>query len=133
MKDSCVFCKIIRGELPVKKVYEDAWVLCFLDNDPISTGHVLIITKNHVLDADELPDDTARDIMGVSQNIVRAIKKATGCDGYTIMQNGGVFNEIGHYHMHVIPRKIGDGFTIGDTQGEKEYDEEIARKIRQAL
>lgn len=133
MKNSCVFCAIVRGEIPVKKVYEDELVLCFLDNDPISTGHVLIIPKKHVMDADDLPDELAQDIMRVSQKIVRAIKNATGCDGYTLMQNGGVFNEIGHYHMHIIPRKKGDGFAIGDTHGSKEYSDRIAQSIGKAL
>jgi len=79
--------------------------------EPINKGHILIIPKSHYLDADELPDETACEIMRVSQRLLKALKKCYKFPGYSIMQNGGEFNDIGHYHMHLFPRYKQDGFS----------------------
>lgn len=126
----CIFCKIVKGELPANIIYEDESIMCFLDIYPFNEGHVLIIPKNHYLDADEIPTEILSSMMVLSKEVVRAIKEKYSPAGYSIMQNGGVFNDIGHYHMHIFPRYKGDGF--GWTFGDKKHDfsQEIATELK---
>ena len=127
----CVFCH--KEELVTDLVYEDALVMAFMDMEPINEGHVLLVPKEHYLDADEIPDETLSHLMLVSKKIVSAIKEIYKPEGYSIMQNGGAFNDVGHYHMHIFPRYEGDGF--GWTYGEdaKAVNSEIAKRIREKI
>lgn len=127
----CVFCH--RDQIITDFVYEDDLVMAFMDMDPINEGHVLLIPKQHYLDVDEMPDDLLAHIMIVSKSIVKALKQVYHPNGYSIMQNGGRFNDVGHYHLHIFPRYENDGF--GWTYGsvEKVVNAEIAKKIRQEL
>ena len=126
----CTFCQIANHEIEVNIVYENENVIAFLDHDPINEGHTLIIPKKHFLDADEMPNELLYEIMDVSKRIVSAIKKVYGPDGYSIMQNGGEFNDIGHYHMHVFPRYQNDGFGWTDSGKEYALSAEVAAKIK---
>lgn len=122
----CVFCD--RNQIVTDIIYEDETVMAFMDMDPINEGHVLVTTKEHYLDADEIPDEILTHIMLLSKKIVSALKEIYQPNGYTIMQNGGTFNDVGHYHLHIFPRYIGDGF--GWTYGEDAaINSAIARKI----
>ena len=127
----CVFCH--KEKLVTDIVYEDELVMAFMDMDPINEGHVLLVPKEHYLDADEMPDETLTHLMLVSKKIVSVIKEIYKPDGYSIMQNGGKFNEVGHYHRHIFPRYEGDGF--GWTYGEepKAVTAEIAKRIRERM
>lgn len=127
----CVFCN--RDQIITDFVYEDDLVMAFMDMDPINEGHVLLVPKQHYLDVDEIPDDLLAHIMIVSKSIVKALKQIYHPNGYSIMQNGGRFNDVGHYHLHIFPRYENDGF--GWTYGsvEKVVHAEIAKKIRQEL
>lgn len=116
INEDCEFCKIIKKEKVANVVYEDGKIISFLDIDPINIGHLLIIPKKHYLDLDDLDEDIATHIMKFSIRAIRILKKVFKPDGYTIMQNGGYFNDIGHYHMHIFPRYKNDGF--GWTYGE---------------
>ncbi|MEK6263396.1 MAG: HIT family protein [Clostridium sp.] len=129
----CIFCKIVKGELPSNLVFEDDLIMCFLTIVPINEGHVLIIPKNHYLDTDEIPTEVVTSMMVLSKRIVKVIKEKYSPDGYSIMQNGGEFNDIGHYHMHVFPRYKGDGF--GWTFSDKKYvfSQEIAKELKEML
>lgn len=132
--EKCIFCQVVCGEIEVVRVYEDELVLCFMDIEPINEGHMLIVPKRHVLDGDELTDDEARAIMDVSRRLIRVLKERYKPHGYSMMQNGGAFNDIGHYHMHVFPRYEGDGF--GWTYGEIEEPraaEIVGREMRKLL
>ena len=100
----CIGCKLANKMEQVHVVFEDEYVTCFLDHEPYNEGHVLILPKKHIYDADELDKETANSIMNASILISKAIKSLFKPDGITICQNGGVFNEITHYHMHVVPR-----------------------------
>ncbi|MBQ1237554.1 MAG: HIT family protein [Oscillospiraceae bacterium] len=133
MKHDCDFCKIAAGLLDCKKVYEDDRAVAFLDYDPISTGHMLLISKVHVPDADLLPEEDAVHLMKVSRRLIAAMKKAFPCDGYTVMQNGGDFNDLNHYHMHIFPRHHGDGFGWVDGGLPQECSDEVAEKIKACL
>lgn len=106
----CVFCEIAKGIAPAYRIYESEEVVCFLDSDPINEGHVLITPCKHYLDVDEIPEKTLSEIMALSQRIVKVLREKYHPDGYSIMQNGGVFNDVGHYHLHIFPRYQGDGF-----------------------
>lgn len=128
---ACVFCS--RDKLVTDFVYEDESVMAFMDMDPINEGHILLVPKEHYLDVDEIPDETLSRLMIVSKKIVSALKFVYKPDGYSIMQNGGAFNDVGHYHMHIFPRYSGDGF--GWTYGEeiKDVNAEIAERIREKI
>ena len=129
----CVFCEIVQGHVPAHVVWEDEICMAFLDSDPISEGHVLLVPREHYLDADEIPKEMFLHMMCVSQKLTAAVKRAYSPDGYSIMQNGGAFNDIGHYHMHIFPRYSGDGFGWKNSDGEYCADDRIAEKIRGAL
>jgi len=108
--DECVFCEISKKKLPAEIIYEDDLIMCIMDCDPVNDGHVLLITRAHRLDIDELTDEESNRIMKVSKIIYKVLKETYDFDGYTIMQNGGMFNDVGHYHMHFFPRYKNDGF-----------------------
>ncbi|EIT83743.1 histidine triad (HIT) protein [Fictibacillus macauensis ZFHKF-1] len=100
----CLGCRLSNQLEPVQIIYENEYVCCFLDIEPFNEGHTLILPKQHYLDVEELDIETAHAIMSASMIISRAIKKLYNPDGITICQNGGLFNDLSHYHMHVIPR-----------------------------
>lgn len=124
----CIFCS--RERIKTDFVYEDDRVMAFLDMDPINEGHVLLVPKVHYLDADEMPDELLTHLTLVSKRLVAAIKAAYGPDGYSVMQNGGTFNDIGHYHMHIFPRYKGDGFGWRFGNGAKAVNADVAGRIR---
>lgn len=129
----CVFCEIAAGQLAAHIVYEDEQCLAFLDADPIQEGHVLLIPRRHYQDADEISEPEFAHLMCVSRKLIGAIKKACSPDGYSVMQNGGKFNDIGHYHMHIFPRYISDGFGWREPSGQPRADEHIAERIKSSL
>ncbi|HDR8185623.1 TPA: HIT family protein [Bacillus thuringiensis] len=100
----CLGCKLANEEEIIYKIYEDDYVTCFLDHEPFYSGHTLIVPKQHVVEVDELDEVIAKSIMDGSKLIAKAIKSLYKPDGITICQNGGIFNELTHYHMHVVPR-----------------------------
>lgn len=104
--DNCVFCKIIAGEIPCVKVYQDDNSLAFMDIGPVSQGHVLLICKEHFLTLDEMPAETAAKTCSVLPMIVGAVKTATGCSGVNVLQNNGPVagQAVPHVHFHIIPR-----------------------------
>ncbi|TYP72378.1 diadenosine tetraphosphate (Ap4A) HIT family hydrolase [Paenibacillus methanolicus] len=115
MPIDCLGCRIARGLEPgVQIVYENEWLACVLDIAPFNEGHLLILPKVHVLDVEEMELSTAHAIMEASRMLSVALKRAFRPDGITICQNGGRFNDLGHYHMHLIPRYEGDGFAWSD-------------------
>ncbi|KPU26353.1 HIT family hydrolase [Caloranaerobacter sp. TR13] len=131
--ESCIFCKIVQGEIKANIVYEDELVVVFLDIDPINKGHLLIVPRKHKLDLDELSIEESSRVMEISKLMVRILKKQFNPDGYSIMQNGGEFNDIGHYHLHAIPRYKNDGFewTFGKVEDHdlSEIGKELIKEI----
>jgi histidine triad (HIT) family protein len=101
-----VFSKILRGELPCLRIYEDDHVLAFLDIGPLSYGHTLVIPKEPVTTLDELSDESAAAIGRVLPRICRAVMQATGTRDYNVLQNNGqIANQaVMHVHFHIIPR-----------------------------
>lgn len=129
----CVFCSIARHEIETNTVFENENIIAFLDMAPINEGHVLVVPKKHFLDVDEMPGELLHEITDISQKIVASIKKVYNPDGYSIMQNGGKFNDVGHYHMHIFPRYGNDGFRWTESGKEQRADADVADKIRRNL
>ena len=103
-KIECLGCSLANKKLPTNIVYEDNYVACVLDHAPFNEGHTLILPKQHFVDVDELDSETANAIMSASILLSKALKQLYKPDGITVTQNGGIFNELTHYHMHVVPR-----------------------------
>lgn len=132
----CIFCKIIAGEIPAYKVYEDDEVLAFLDIEPVNPGHVLVVPKKHFESLFDLPDDLARQIVSVIKKITPAILAGAGASGFNLgLNNGSVAGQaIAHLHWHIMPRVAGDGYKLwlGRPYNAGEA-EEILRKIKEKL
>ena len=99
----CVFCKIINGEIPNKKIYEDDIVLAFLDINPDSFGHTLIIPKKHYQDLADIDNDILLHIMNVAKKLMLKMQDKLNCDGLTLIQNNGLIQEVKHFHLHLKP------------------------------
>lgn len=131
-----IFAKIIRGELPAYKIYEDDRAIAFLDIMPRAPGHMLVIPKHPARNILDIPADELAHVIKVAQKLARAGKDVFGADGITVQQ----FNEraggqvVFHLHVHVIPRKEGVALKPPASEKEKpEVLEEHARKLRAAL
>lgn len=112
---STIFDKILAGEIPCHRVYEDDHVLAFLDINPLSKGHTLVIPKEAKAYLHELSDETAAALGRVMPRLCRAVMAATGADAYNVLQNNGVdaHQAVMHVHFHIIPKKSGRGLGIG--------------------
>ena len=99
----CIFCKIIKGDIPCMKVYEDDLVLAFLDVNPDSDGHTLIIPKKHYKDINDIPNDLLAHIYNVSKDIMKTLEDKLNCEGFSLLQNNGIVQEVKHYHLHIKP------------------------------
>jgi len=135
--DGCVFCKMVAGEIPVAKVYEDDAVFAFLDIGPINDGHTLVIPKRHCTRIHECETDVLADVASRLGRIAEAVMTAVDADGYNVLSNNGSVagQVVDHLHFHIIPRKIGDGvFTEWPSYRYKPGQiEKLAAKIRESL
>jgi histidine triad (HIT) family protein len=101
---NCLGCQLANDEEKVYIIYENDQVTCFLDHIPHHTGHTLILPKKHRVEVTEMCEKESLSITKVSQLVTRTIYALYKPDGVTICQNGGIYNELTHYHLHVIPR-----------------------------
>jgi len=110
MEDNCIFCKIINNELPSHKVYEDKNILAFLDVNPASEGHTLIIPKEHCKNIYVIKEDRLTKIAILSKKLAIIYKEKLNIDNINILNSNGKYaqQEVPHYHMHLIPRKEND-------------------------
>ena len=122
---STIFSKIIAGEVPSYKVYEDEHVLAFLDINPIQPGHTLVIPKTPSEDGLSCPPEDLARIMLAAQNIAGAVMAATNCDGINFLMNNGeaAGQKVFHTHLHIIPRFNDDGVYEEPLHGEYEDGE----------
>lgn len=104
--DDCIFCKIVAGEIPSFKIYEDPKVLAFADINPISRGHTLIIPKGHYENLWDIPEEDLMAVQRAAKSIAEAIRRALSPAGIACLQlNGRAVNQVVmHYHFHLIPR-----------------------------
>ncbi|CCX16544.1 HIT-like domain-containing protein [Pyronema domesticum] len=112
MSAACIFCKIIKGDIPCFKLYESAKVLAFLDIQPLSKGHALVIPKTHGEKLHDVPDDELAELLPIAKKLALAV----GAVDYNILQNNGriAHQEVDHVHVHMIPKpNETEGLTVG--------------------
>jgi histidine triad (HIT) family protein len=133
-----IFSKIIRGEIPCHRVYEDPAVLAFLDINPLSAGHTLVIPKEAAATLGELSDEASAALGRVMPRICRAVMRATGASAYNVLQNNGAaaHQAVFHVHFHIIP-KMPDGRGLGVDWRIQPFDHAagaaLAQKIASSL
>ncbi|WP_285469425.1 HIT family protein [Actinokineospora globicatena] len=137
LSETCVFCRIIAGELPAVMVHQDTDVVAFLDHRPLFRGHVLLVPRQHVTVLSDLPAEQLVPFFGTAQRLERAVEDGLGADGSLVLINNIISQSVPHLHLHVIPRHRKDGlrFWLGPRHP---YDaehpaEEYAAKIRDHL
>jgi len=133
-----VFSKIIRGEIPCHKLYEDEQVLAFLDVAPLSFGHALVIPKEPARTLDELSPDAGAALGRALPKVCRAVKNATGCAAYNVLQNNeaAAHQAVFHVHFHIIPKPNDkEGLGVGWPAGKLDQGiaASLAAKIRSAM
>jgi histidine triad (HIT) family protein len=128
----CIFCKIINGDIPSSKVYEDENVLAFLDISQVTKGHTLVIPKVHKENVYELTDEIASNVFKAVPKVANAIKAAYDPIGLNVLQNNGeaAGQSVFHFHMHLIPRYgNGDGFGAVWKTHQDQYTSDDYQKI----
>ncbi|MDD5720878.1 MAG: HIT domain-containing protein [Candidatus Pacebacteria bacterium] len=129
--ENCIFDKIIKGEIPCTKVYEDENFLAFLDIQPVADGHLLLIPKKHMVWMQDADDETICGIFKLAKKLMLAIKKGIGCD---YVQLSIVGKDVPHFHIHLIPRFLNDNLPMFRTKIYKDKESaEAAEKIIAAL
>jgi histidine triad (HIT) family protein len=110
----CIFCDLIRGAAEVSICYEDATAIAFLDIQPVNPGHVLVVPRRHYEVLQDIPRDVGLHLYQVATRLIPVIQEAAGADDMNIVVNSGAAagQNVMHYHIHLIPRKEGDGFDV---------------------
>lgn len=132
----CIFCKIVRGEIPSYKLYEDADVLVFLDIHPVNAGHTLVVPKRHSTNIFDVSPEDWHAMTEAARKFSIIIEKALRADGIQLAMNNREHagQSVHHPHLHVIPRFKGDGFKLMPQRSYKEGEaEETTEKIRAVL
>lgn len=132
MKNDCIFCAIAAGEIPCFKVYEDDVVLAYLDINPFSKGHTLVIPKTHSTGLLDTDDGVLASVVARVKKIAAHLKSALPCDGFNILQNNGeaAGQTVCHLHFHIIPRYAGEPLTFESRPGDMAELKALAEKIR---
>lgn len=107
--DGCAFCRIVAGLEPAHLVLDDEAVIAFLDRRPVFPGHVLVVPRHHVETLPELPVDGIGPLFGAVRRLARAVTDALGAEGSLVALNNTVSQSVPHLHVHVVPRRRGDG------------------------
>ena len=133
MNDTCLFCKIIKGEIPCFKIYEDEKVFSFLDINPINSGHVLVVPKKHCQNLLDASADDLSAIINVVPKIAKAVMSALDYPAFNLGVNNGseAGQLVNHLHFHVMPRRTGDGHQLfkGHEMSKNEL-EQVVNKIK---
>lgn len=136
--ENCIFCKIIAGEIPSSKLYEDDHVLAFLDISQTTHGHALVIPKEHVRNVLEMSDETAATLFERVPKIARGLQKATQAKGMNIITNNEEISgqTVFHAHVHLVPRyHENDGISISYTTHEPDFEKlsNLAQSIEKEI
>ena len=132
----CLFCKIINGDIPSLKVYEDEYVYAFMDIMPLTKGHTLLIPKTHCQDLFEMPEEVAANLYKVAPKIANAIKAAFNPTGMNTVNNNGAAagQSVFHYHLHFIPRyDETDGLKMEWNSRQTEFPTEVLQTIAASI
>ena len=129
----CIFCKIVAGEIPSVRVWEDDDVIAFLDINPLTVGHTLVVPRAHVEQLTDLPGESAAALMRPVPALAAAIVAVTGAEGFNVLQNNGrcAGQAVGHVHVHIIPRRPDDG--LGYRWPAQPADPEQLERLREAI
>ena len=133
MKNDCVFCAIAEGEIPSFKVYEDDLVLAYLDINPFSEGHTLVIPKKHYTGLLDTPADVLKEIIVRVQKVAAHLKATLPCDGFNVLQNNGTAagQTVPHIHFHIVPRcGTGGKISFASQEGNMDALAALAERIR---
>ena len=117
--NDCIFCKIIKGDIPSKKVYEDDNVIAFMDINPQVDGHTLVVPKKHLVDFTELESKDLDNIFNVAKKLTPMLMKAVNAEAFTSCYNYGNSQEVKHFHLHLLPNY---GVSLPKTNIEEVYD-----------
>jgi histidine triad (HIT) family protein len=130
---SCVFCRIVAGTIPCHRLAQTPHTLAFLDIMPLSRGHCLVIPKGHWELLDQMPPEVAGACGAELARVASALREATGCAGWNVLQNNGEVagQVVKHVHFHLIPRQAGDG--LGYRWPAGKLSEADAVELRQAM
>lgn len=132
-----IFCKIVKGEIPSYKVYEDEKTLAFLDVNPINVGHTLIMPKNHVSKISMAEEEDLLALTKALKKVIKAVENSLGVDNLNVFVNQGrdAGQLIPHLHYHVVPRRKGDGvnFDVPQRKLSEEEFKNVVEKIRSAI
>ena len=132
MKNNCIFCAIGAGEIPSFKIYEDDTALAYLDINPFTEGHTLVIPKAHTTGLLDTDDATLAAILARVKKVAAHIKATLPCDGFNILQNNGeaAGQTVHHIHFHIIPRRTGDPLTFSNAPGDMAKLKALAEKLK---
>ncbi len=137
IEDNCIFCRIIRGEIPAARIYEDDKVVAFLDIAPFNFGHALVIPKIHCQSMTIVPDEYLSAMIIAARKLAPAIMHATGAPAFNLMLNNGSIagQEVPHAHLHIIPRMVDDAVLLSAPKKQYEGDAigAMAEAIRRKL
>ena len=130
----CIFCKIVAGEVPCFKLFEDSDTLAFMDINPVHDGHCLVIPKAHYLNVFEIAPEAFAAAARTAIKVANAVNAAVKPEGLNLIQaNGeGAGQSVGHFHLHVFPRRTDDGVAINwdPKPGDRTHIAQIAERIR---
>jgi histidine triad (HIT) family protein len=132
----CIFCRIASKEAPAQIVYEDERAMAFLDINPVSRGHTLVIPKRHYRDLLEIPSEELQAVIAVAQRVARAIQEGLSAAGINLLQSNGALagQVIPHFHLHLIPRYRDDGLRLGHRGDYREADfDGVCERVRRRL
>lgn len=110
----CTFCDLIRGSAEVSICHEDSDAIAFMDIQPVNNGHVLVVPREHYESLLDVPQELGLHLFTITMRLTAAIRQVTGCEDFNIVVNSGAAagQDEPHYHVHIIPRREGDGFDI---------------------
>ena len=134
---TCIFCRIVKGEVPCFKLYEDAETLAFMDINPVHDGHCLVIAKGHYPNVLEITPDAFAAASRTAIRVAKAVNAAVKPDGLNLIQSNGpgAAQSVPHFHLHVLPRRLGDGLLVNWElkPGDMTHIAEVAERIRSLL
>jgi histidine triad (HIT) family protein len=133
MAEDCIFCKIVAGELPAQVIDEDEHTLSFLDINPWTRGHALVIPRNHSKNLYEIADDDLERVAVAAKRLALRLKDKLGCDGVNVLNScePAAWQTVFHFHLHVIPRYHNDPLRLPGAPQDVEYGElaELAEEL----
>ncbi|HEX8856712.1 MAG TPA: HIT family protein [Thermoleophilaceae bacterium] len=134
MPDDCIFCKILEGELPSARIYEDEHTIAFLDINPWTRGHSLVVPRNHSRDLLDASDEDLAHVIAASKRVAGLLRDKLSADGINLLNSCGeaAWQTVFHLHMHVIPRYVDDPLRLPGRPQQTDPEElaELAEEIR---